>query len=564
VNTNVVATEQYEPVLIGPTWKRGPDGKFILPRKSIGWHLLAWSAQWLQHEDGTPWRYTAEQARFALHWYAVDDHGRFIYRDGTLQRLKGWGKDPMIATFCAFEFVGPCRFGGWDSDGEPIGVTNRSAWVQIAAVSKDQTRTTMRIFPGLFTKRAIREFSIDIGREIIYADHGSRVIEAVTSSPRALEGARPSLVVRNEVQHWLKNNGGHEMAAVIDRNATKVKGGSARALSITNAFEPSEESVGQAEREAYEAMESGMSHATGVLYDSIEAPPHAPLTPEAAPAVVKAIRGDSTWLDIPRIVNAILDPRNPPSQSRRYWYNQIVAAEDAWIDPGDFDLCLANDGVPPLAYGDEIALFLDCSKSDDATALVGCRLSDGLVVTLGMWQKPPGERGKYWTAPRHAVDEAVSRAFEAYRVVAFWGDPSHAFDDESGERYWDGLFDDWHRRYGGQLQLWAEGSKGAHVKGGHAVMWDMTSPARAAQFAAAAERTATEIDEHILIQDGDPRLKTHVRNARRYPTKWGISLWKGHRESPRKVDLAVAMVGARMLRRLVLNNPKRRRTGKVW
>lgn len=32
-----------------------------------------------------------------LWWYAVDDTGRFIYRKGVLQRLKGWGKDPHLA-----------------------------------------------------------------------------------------------------------------------------------------------------------------------------------------------------------------------------------------------------------------------------------------------------------------------------------------------------------------------------------------------------------------------------------------------------------------------------------
>jgi hypothetical protein len=352
------------------------------------------------------------------------------------------------------------------------------------------------------------------------------------------------------------------MAAVIDRNAAKVKGGTARALSITNAYEPSEESVAQMEREGWEAMESGQSMATGVLYDSLEAPPEAPLTKEAAPAVLEAVRGDSHWLDTTRIVNTLLDPRNPPSRSRRYWYNQIVAAEDAWVDPRDWDLCRAHEGVPPLAPRDEIVMFFDGSKSDDATGLVGVRLHDGLVVTLGMWQRPPGIRGEDWVAPRPVIDDTVARMFDAYRVAAFWADPSHVVEDETGERYWDGLIDDWHRRYGGQLELWADGGE----KRGHAVMWDMASPARAAQFAADAERCATEITEHIVIHDGDARLRTHVRNARRYPTKWGISLWKGHRESPRKVDLAVCMVGARMLRRLVLNNPnrKRRRTGKVW
>lgn len=552
----------YTPIAIGPTWKRGDDGKFLLPQHSLGWAVLVWTAEWLQHEDGAPWRYTPEQARFVLWWYAIDRRGRFIYRDGCLQRLKGWGKDPLCATLAIVELVGPCRFDGWDDDGEPIVVENPSAWVQIAAVSKDQTRTTMRLFPSMMTKRAQREFQMEIGRELIYAYKGQRMIEAVTSSPRALEGGRASFVIKNETQHWLKNNEGHEMASVIDRNAAKVKGGTARALSITNAYEPSEESVAQMEREGWEAMESGQSLATGVLYDSLEAPPDAPLTKEAAPAVLEAIRGDSHWLDTDRIINTLLDPRNPPSRSRRYWYNQIVAAEDAWASPLDWDLCKANDGVPPLAPRDEIVMFFDGSKTDDATALVGVRLTDGLVVTLGMWQRPPGARGDGWTAPRALIDETVTRMFDAYRVAAFWADPSHVLDDETGERYWDALLDDWHRRYGGQLELWADGGE----KKGHAVMWDMTSPARSAQFAADAERCATEISEHVLIHDGDARLRTHVRNARRYPTKWGISLWKGHRESARKVDLAVCMVGARMLRRLVLNNPnrRRRRTGKVW
>lgn len=441
-------------------------------------------------------------------------------------------------------------------------VDNPTAWVQIAAVSKDQTRTTMRLFPSLITKRCKREFHMQIGRELIYAYNGSRVLEAVTSSPRSLEGARGSMIIKNETHHWLENNDGHEMAAVIDRNSAKSAGGTSRALSITNAYEPSEDSVAQREREAWELMDAGKTLASGLLYDSLEAPPEAPLTAEAAPAVVAAVRGDSTWLDVERVCASIMDPRNPPSRSRRFWFNQVIAAEDAWVTPQDFELCQAHEGVPPLAPGDETVIFLDCSKSDDSTAIVGCRLSDGLVVTLGLWQKPPGERGKGWTAPREKVDETIGRIMQAYRVVAFWGDPSHTLEDESGERFWDDLFDRWHRKYGASLEVWADTSRTR----GHSIMWDMAAPSRAEQFVAAAELCNTEIEEHTLIHDGDARLKQHARNARRYPTRWGISLWKGHRESPRKIDLAVCMVGARMLRRIVLNNPsrKRRRTGKVW
>src|SRR5690606_39697330 len=56
-----------------------------------------------------------------------------------------------------------------------------------------------------------------------------------------------------------------------------------------------------------------------------------------------------------------------------------------------------------------------------------------------------------------------------------------------------------------------------------------------------------------LTIDGHPLLVAHMRNARRFPNRFGVSLMKEHRESPRKIDLAVCAVGARMVRRMILN-----------
>jgi hypothetical protein len=47
-----------------------------------------------------------------------------------------------------------------------------------------------------------------------------------------------------------------------------------------------------------------------------------------------------------------------------------------------------------------------------------------------------------------------------------------------------------------------------------------------------------------------------VINARRRTNRWGITIGKEHRESAKKIDLAVCMIGARMLRRALLNSPK--------
>lgn len=538
------AGNEWEPVRIGPTW-RTHRGCWVLPEASVGWDVLGWCGTELQHGRGRPWRFTAEQARFLLWWYSVDEAGRWLFQDGVLQRLKGWGKDPLGACWLYSEALGPCRVAFMEHD-QPVAVDCPDAWVQTAATSLEQTKNTMRLMPGLLTPEARAHYRVQVGKELIHAMGDERLIQAVTSSPATLEGARSTAVLKNETQHWLANNDGHEMSAVIERNQAKSPDGAARNLAITNAPEPSEESVALHDREAWELAEAGRSLTTGILYDSLEAPPEAPLTPEAAPHVVQAIRGDSTWLDRERIVQYILDTRNPPSRSRRFWYNQIVAAEDAWVVPQTFDQLARPEII--VGDGEEIVLFFDGSKSDDATGLTGCRVSDGHAVTLGMWQKPPGERGKGWTAPRAEVDAEVDEVFDRYDVIGFFGDPGHAKEDETGERYWDGIIDGWHLRYQDRLRVWAQPGK-------HSVMWDMTSPARTAEFTAAAERTVSDIEDGTLTWDGDSRMRIHVHNARRYPNRYGVSLWKGHRESRRKVDLAVCLVGSRMVRRLVLTQP---------
>lgn len=548
-----------EPFTLGPTWKRGSDGRFALPEFTLGWQCLAWTATYLQHYAGKPWQYTPEQARLTLWWYAVDPvTGRFVWRDGVIQRLKGWGKDPVVGTWAAFEFVGPCRPSGQIADednewglppGQPLGMQHPAAWVQIAAVSQDQTRNTMTLFPSLFSKRALEEYRIDLGKEIIYADRGRARIEAVTSSPRALEGGRPTASYLNETHHWVEGNQGHEMAAVIERNATKSADGQSRTMAITNAYEPGEDSVAERTREAFESAEAGRAVDTGLFYDSLEAPAEAKLTEEWIVPTLKAVRGDSVWLDVERLKASILDIRNPPSRSRRFWFNQIVAAEDAYLAPYEWDAC-RTEGID-LEQGDEVVLFFDGSKSDDATGLVACRMSDGFVKALGVWQRPanwPDDRP--WRVPREEVDGVVDNAFATWRPLAFFADPGSGFDESDGERYWDGFIDSWAQRYGKRLKLKA-------VSGGvsrHAVMWDMRDPRRQQVFTEAVDRMYRDVLERQLAHDGHKMLRQHVANARRRTNRWGYTIGKEHRESARKVDLAVCAIGARMLRRMVLNS----------
>ncbi|MFE9924277.1 hypothetical protein ACFYQA_22645 [Streptomyces sp. NPDC005774] len=88
--------EALEPEYLGPTWQKDAFGRWKLPEHTLGWQIAGWCAEYLDGEGSTdekrvPWKFTREQLRFLLWWYAIDEDGEFIYRTGVLQRLKGWG-----------------------------------------------------------------------------------------------------------------------------------------------------------------------------------------------------------------------------------------------------------------------------------------------------------------------------------------------------------------------------------------------------------------------------------------------------------------------------------------
>jgi hypothetical protein len=528
----------WEPTKIGPSWQY--DNGWVLPRFTLGWRVLAWCGLWLTDKNGRPWQFTAEQARFVLWFFALDpDSGDFLYHSAVLQRLKGWGKDPLAAALSVAGMFADVTFDRWDGD-VPVGREEPAAWIQLVAVSQEQTQNTMKLFPSLIPAETRRFYGVQVGKLNVWGLGDTRQIQAITANPLSIEGKRPTLVVRNETQNWITANGGHEMAGAIEGNAAKSEGGAARMLDICNAYRPGQDSVGQRVREGWEKSQGDSPEVLdfGLLYDSLEAPPDAPLSADAAPSVVDAIRGDATWMSTKRIVASILNPANPASESRRKWYNQITAAEDARFDPNDVKRAMVL-GVG-LEDGDEVVIFGDGSKSDDATGLVAVRLSDGFAQVLHVQQPRKGE-----VVDRDAVDHAVIDAFDRFTVLGFWFDPSHAKDDdaEGDSRFWWPLCDEWMARYGRRLKMWAVKSGSSR----HAVAWDMSSATRQAVFVPAVEQLEADLKAGTAQARSSSWLQQHAINAKRAPGKFGVSLRKENRESARKIDLAVCWVGARMM-----------------
>lgn len=506
-----------EPTYIGPTWKCDENGGWLLPKHTLGWEIAGWCAEYLKGEDGKAWKFTREQLRFVLWWYSCDEHGRFIHRKGVLQRMKGWGKDPLLAVLCLVELCGPSRVSHFDPrTGEPVGVAHPQAWVQVTAVNQSQTTNTMALIPSLMSDQFKAKYGIKASAELIRANNGRQRLEAVTSSYRTLEGKRTTFTLLNETHHWVSGNNGHQMYETIDGNATKKD---SRYLAITNAYLPGEDSVAERMREFFDKIMEGKSVDVGFMYDSIEAHPKTPLSPEALLIVLPKIRGDAIWLRPETIIQSVLDTTMAPSRSRRMWLNQIVAEEDALYGPAEWDPLELPDAV--LLPGDDVTLGFDGGKTDDATALVALRVGDQCAFTLGLWERPDGPKGEGWEVPRASVDSAVHDAFNQYNVKAFYADVA----------LWESYIDEWTETYGEQLLVKAPGST---------IGWDMRKSLQL--VTRAHERLMRTVFDGKLLHNGDLAMRRHVLNARRRSNNYGVSFGKESRESPRKVDIYAALL----------------------
>lgn len=524
-----------EPWIVGPTWKRGDDGRFVLPEYSLGWGILNWLYNYVLTPGGPragePFIPTDEQARFILWWYAVDEQGRFVYRSGVLRRLKGWGKDPLAGALSLVELCGPVEFSHFDEDGKAVGKPKYDPWIQIAAVSQDQTRNTFTMFPSLVSPKLKEEFGLDLNKTIVYNKNG-KMIEGVTSSPLALEGKRPTFVIMNEIQWWVEANDGHAMEKVIEGNVTKSAYGSCRSLSICNAHIPGQDSVGEKFWDNYLKIEAGKALDTGLLYDALEAPPDTPVAEIPSPAEdpegfedgiaklkagLEVARGDAKWLDLDNIVSSILDINNPVSESRRKFLNQVNAAEDSWISPTEWDRLAAD---VKLERGDKITLGFDGSKSNDHTAISACRISDGAVFLIRSWdpEKCPGGE-----VPREDVDAVVRSCFERYNVVGFRADVYQ----------FEAYVDAWSRDFKRKLKIKATPS--------NPVAYDMRGQQK--KFALDCERFLDAVLEGELVHDGSPGLRWYILNCHRHPTSYdSVTVRKESKDSSRKIDGAVTAI----------------------
>lgn len=421
------------------------------------------------------------------------------------------------------------------------------------------TTNTMRMVRALAPKgsRVCLDHDLEFGRTR-YNKLPEGALEVITSSSAAAEGAEATHITADETEWWNPGNGGPTFAATLLDNLTKSGN---RMLETCNSWKPGASSVAEDSYDSWIAQEEGRSrNESRILYDARIAPPTTDMADEdSLREALEHVYGDCWWADIRPIMVRIWDPKSRVDDSKRKYLNWPTAPEGSWADPQDW--AALADPLRVVADQEEIVAFFDGSKTRDATALLGCCLSDGHVFTLGVWE-PDNSHDVNSSVPVEEIDAAVERMFDRFDVKAFFADVKE----------WEGFTKvTWPQRYRDRLSLMA-------VPGGKSpepIAWDMRS--HSYDFTMAAELAEAEIREGAVAvkrgapaaftHDGDSRVARHIGNARRADGRWGVTVKKESKDSPDKIDACVCVIGVRMVWRLAkagLVSKQKQRSGKVW
>lgn len=227
-------------------------------------------------------------------------------------------------------------------------------------------------------------------------------------------------------------------------------------------------------------------------------------------------RSPKVWAKANPGYNDLIDPedlasvvkRTQENEFRTKRLNQWVSSAVAWLPAGAWESCSSPGFIP---HGSPVVLGFDGSRTGDATALVAVTVAaNPRVQVLGLWERPTD--ATEWRVPRNEVKNAIRQACRDYSVY---------------EIAWDEF-------------LWIDAAEELTDEGLPVVVF----PQNMSRMGPATQRFFELTTSRAIAHDGDPRLARHLGNAQIKTDGRGARLAKDQRNSPRKIDLAVAAVMA--------------------
>ena len=370
-----------------------------------------------------------------------------------------------------------------------------SAEVLVVASDERQARITMNLARRMIELNPVLAERARVYQHKIVVPENDSSLNPLPADPSALHGWDPSLLIVDEL---------HTVTPAVWEAVTSVSGKRPESLTLAISTPAStQESI------MWSLVEHGREGSDPAFYLREFAAPAGCATDdrEAWKKANPAMSCRRPFLAEDGLAAARKTLREPVFRQLRL--GQWVSTSDSWLPFGAFDACKDEDRV--VEAGERVVLAFDGSASGDSTALIGCTL-DGHLFVEGLWEQEGDPR---WRVPRGDVDTAVDAAFAKYDVVELAADP-------------------WGWR--SEIEGWADRHGDRKV-----IQWNT---AHAQRMAPATDRLYQGVIDRQVTHDGDPRLAAHFAHTVAKATALGDLVSKDKRNSPRKIDAAVASIVA--------------------
>jgi phage terminase large subunit-like protein len=205
--------------------------------------------------------------------------------------------------------------------------------------------------------------------------------------------------------------------------------------------------------------------------------------------------------------------RTPEPEFRTKRCNQWVSSQTSWLPTGAWEAC---EGDATITEDDEIILGFDGSFSGDASVIVAASIpKDGEPVKVNLvksWEKDLTIHDDDWRVDIAEVEQAILDYCQSHPKV---------------------------REVACDPFRWQRSMEVLQDKGVPIVEYPSTSARR---MVPACAKFYDAVMEKRIVHDGDPVLARHLSNAVTKIDNLGIRIVKDQRNSPRKIDAAVAAV----------------------
>jgi phage terminase large subunit-like protein len=439
---------------------------------------------------GEPVRLELFQKLFLCWLYEKRPDGRYRYRRALLQVPKGNGKTSLGAWIGAYQLA-----------------TQHSPVIPVAAASYDQAEILVGDLRSTVTESpTLSQVMVAFEGEVQVKNGPGRAYK-IAAVAGTNDGQRPSTFLADEIHEWSQGN--RERVHLVIANGCTKRDASLQLNTTTPGWD-------------LETL-AGRLHTYGLAVNSGEITDDEYLFvwwgcpaerydladgEQLLAAIRDANPAAGSFLNIHDVASRY--HQIPLHEFQRYHLGIWTRTAEAWLPVGAWDACAAPDAA--IADSADVVLGFDGSFAEDSTALVMATCGENPhIAVIGCWERP-ARAGEDWTVPIADVEETIRQACRRYSVREIVIDP-----------------------YGYRRTFQILEEEGLPV---------VDYPQTSARMTPATQRFYEMVANRTLSHSGDRRLARHIGNAILKVDSRGQRLAKEHKNSTRKIDLAIAAVMA--------------------